>query len=82
MPDQDFALLFEQRRFPIAKVNALQRLRDMHFSRRAAFLHAVPIVNTISRVAVLLDLDDQISRADRMQPSARKKDCVAGPTEI
>src|SRR5947207_3886138 len=49
----------------------------MHLSGSAAFFHAVPIVNAISRVAVLLYLDDEIASADCMQPSARKKDCVA-----
>ena len=50
----------------------------MHFARSATVLGTVPIVQAISRVAILLDLHDYVSGAQRMQPTAGQKDCVAG----
>ena len=46
-------------------------------ARVPAVVGAVPIENAIGRVAVLLDLDDHIARADGVHAAAREKHPVA-----
>src|SRR4051812_33023231 len=49
----------------------------MHLARRTAFRRTVPIIDAISRVAILLDLDYDVARTERVEPAARQKNRVA-----
>src|SRR6476469_3629187 len=50
----------------------------MHFPRGPAFLRAVPIMNPVSGVAVLLDFHDDVTGAERVHSAAWQKNRVAG----
>ena len=76
--NEKFALRLDQLRFDIIKVDALQRLIDMQLSRFAFVIDAVPIEHAISRVAILLDFDEEIAGADCVKASSRKKHSIAG----
>ena len=43
----------------------------------SCLIDAVPIEHAIRGVAVLLDFDQQISRAHGMEPASRQKHCIA-----
>src|SRR5207237_568103 len=46
----------------------------MKFSRLTLLVDSVPIENAISGVAILLDLDQEVSGANGVKPSGRHKD--------
>ena len=60
-------------RFVIVEVDRAHRFRAMQTARLSCRSRAVPIENAISRVAVFLNLDEQISPPDRVQPAAGTK---------
>ena len=78
MPNERFALRTQKGRLDVGKIDALHRLDDVHRTRGAPFFRAVPIVDPISRIAVLLDLDQDGPGAERMHSAAGKKNCIAG----
>lgn len=61
----------------IVEIDALQRLIDMQLPRLAFVVEAVPIEHPIRGVAVLLDLHQKVTCADRMKTSGGKKHRVA-----
>ena len=77
MFDQDFAFGFDQVRSDIGKVDALQRLIDVELPERSIRSNAVPIENTISSVAVLLNFHEQVASTNRVQPACRQEHRVA-----
>src|SRR5438067_2828458 len=78
MPDERFALRAQEGRLDVAKIDALHCLGDVHWTGGAPFFGAVPIVDAISRIAVLLDLDQDGPGAERMHSAAGKKNRIAG----
>src|SRR6478752_10056281 len=65
-------------RFEVAEVGCGQRFVDLKCPWLAICVNAIPIEEAKRRVAVLLNLDQQIAGADCMQASARDKDGVTG----
>jgi hypothetical protein len=64
MPDHYVALGFDESRSNIVEIDALQGLCNMERSRLACVIDAAPIENTIRGVAVLLDLNQDITGAN------------------
>ena len=62
----------------IGKVGGDKRFLDVEFARLAVEAGAVPVEDAIGGVAVLLDFDNDIARADGMEASAGDEDAVAG----
>jgi hypothetical protein len=63
----------------IGKVDASQGVVDVQFSLFASFVAPIPVPNPVSGIAVLLDLDDKVTGANRVQPSAWNHERFAGP---
>src|SRR5436190_21865793 len=78
MPNEWFALGSQQSGLRVVEIDTLHRLRDVHLPRGPAFLRPVPVVNSISRIAVFLDLDQNAAGAESMHPAAWQKYGVAG----
>src|SRR6516164_1443486 len=76
--DQQFAFRFDQSRLHIFEIDALNRLLNVQVPLRAGlWIGAVPIEGAVSGIAVLLDFDQQITRAYRMNTACRKKNRTA-----
>src|SRR5207237_9809665 len=76
--NQQLASRLDQFRRDIVEVDSFECLIDMQLARfTSCLIDAVPIEHAISGVAVLLDLDQQISRAYSVEPSSRQKHCIA-----
>ena len=58
--------------FKVGEVNGCQRLRDVQFPT------AIPIIDPVRRVRVLLDFDDNQAGVYRMESSRRNKETFAG----
>ena len=55
-----------QRGLVIAKNNARERFSDVQRARLSVQSHAIPIKNTVGRIAVLLHFRNQTTRSDRV----------------
>src|SRR6266576_2347799 len=73
MPDHYVAFGFDESRSNIVEIDALQGLCNMERSRLACVIDAVPIENTIRGVAVLLDLNQDITGAYGVKSARGKK---------
>src|ERR1700730_11225561 len=78
MLNEQFALLLDERRRYVFEVDRLQGFIYVQLARFAAVIDAVPIEHAVSGVAILLDLDQQITCANCMKPPCRQKHGVAG----
>jgi hypothetical protein len=54
----------------VVEIDARERFLDVQFARLAVKADAVPVVNAIRGVGILLDLEDHIAAADGMDASA------------
>ena len=78
--DQQFAFRFEQSRLHIFEIDTLNRLLNVQIPRRARrWIGTVPIERAVSGIAVLLDFDQQIACAYRMNTASREKNRIAPP---
>ena len=59
--------------FKVGKVNRLQTLGNVQLTRLAIEPRPVPVEDAVSCVAVLLNLEQDISSVDGMQPTAGNK---------
>ena|SRR5438552_894947 len=73
MAHQQFTCRCNWFRRHVVEIDALQCLIDMQLSRFTVVIHSVPIENAISRVAILLDLDQEVSGTDGVKASRGKK---------
>jgi hypothetical protein len=71
--DEQFAFRLNQLRLNVFEVDALERLLDVQLPLRAFVIYTIPIEYAISRVAVLLDFDQQIACTYRVKSSSRQK---------
>src|SRR4029077_18518415 len=60
----------------VIEIDALQRLIHMKLSSLTLIIDSVPIENAISGVAVLLDLDQDVSAADGVKSPGRQENGV------
>src|SRR6516164_1069715 len=76
--DQQFAFRFDQSRLHVFEIDALNRLLNVQVPLRAGrWIGAIPIEGPVSRIAVLLDFNQQIACAYRMNTACREKDGIA-----
>ena len=81
--DQQFAFRFDQSRLHIFEIDTLNRLLNVQVPLRAGrLIGAVPIEGPVSRIAVLLDFDQQIACAYRMNTACREKMALPSSTSI
>jgi hypothetical protein len=78
VPDERFTFRAQQCRLHVAEIDALHRLGNVHLPGGTALLRPIPIVNPISRVAVLLNLYENVAAAERVHSAAREQNRVAG----
>ena len=64
---------------PVFKINAAQRFLDVEMPWFAISREPIPIEDAIGGVAVLLDLDNEITGSNRVQPAAWERQRVARP---
>ncbi|MPN49436.1 hypothetical protein SDC9_197057 [bioreactor metagenome] len=57
----------DARRCPVHEVDRLDSLLDMKLARHAVGVDPPPVADPVSGVAVLLDFEDQVAAADRVQ---------------
>src|SRR5262245_9815669 len=76
--DQQVAFRLGQLWLHIAEINALNRLLNMQLPLRAGYrIGPVPVGRPVSRVAVLLDFDQQTACAYRMNTAGWKENGIA-----
>ena len=76
--DQQFAFRFDQSRLHIFEIDTLNRLLNVQVPLRAGrWIGAIPIEGPVSRIAVLLDFNQQIACAYRMNTACREKNGIA-----
>jgi hypothetical protein len=76
--DQQVALCLDQLRLHVFEVDALDRLLNVQFPRRAGcWIRSVPIEYPVSRVAILLDFDQQIACAYCMNTAGWEENGIA-----
>src|SRR4030095_15401440 len=76
--DQQFAFGFDQCRPHVFEIDTLNRLLNVQVPLRVGrWIGAVPIEGPVGRIAVLLDFDQQIACAYRMNTASRKKNGIA-----
>jgi len=76
--DQQFAFRFDQSRLYVFEIDALNRLLNVQVPLRAGcWIGSVPIEGPVSRIAVLLDFNQQIACAYRVNTACREKNGIA-----
>ena len=76
--EQQFCFRFDQLGLHVFEIDGLNRLLNVQIPLRSSRrIGAVPIENSISRIAILLDFYEQISSTDRMHPAGREKNGIA-----
>src|SRR5512133_1265809 len=76
--DQQFTLRLDELRLHVFKVGALNRLFNVQIPLCAGCrIGAVPIEHPVSRIAILLDFDQQIVCAYRMHTAGREENSIA-----
>src|SRR5215468_5030011 len=76
--DQQFPFRFNQFRLYVFEIDALNRLLNVQVPLRTGrWIGAVPIKGPVSRIAVLLDFNQQIACAYRMNTACREKKGIA-----
>ena len=78
MADQQFAFRLDRLRLHVFEIDALNRLFNVQIPLRAGCrIGAVPIEHPVSGVAILLDFDQQIAGAYRMNTAGREENGIA-----
>src|SRR6516164_8204493 len=76
--DQQFPFRFNQFRLYVFEIDALNRLLNVQVPLRVGrWIGAVPIERAVSRIAVLLDFNQQTACAYRMNTARRQKNSIA-----
>jgi hypothetical protein len=76
--DQQVAFRLDQLRLHVFEIDALNRLLNVQIPLRAGCrIGSVPIERPVSRVAILLDFDQQIAGAYGMNAAGRKENGIA-----
>ena len=73
---EDRTLCFVHGGLDIREIDATQRLLDVKLTRLAVDARSIPVVNTVGRIGILLNLIDQETRPDRMEATAGNKNML------
>ena len=79
VPDQDLSVRPNQPRSTVGEIYAFKRGFNMKLARLARIVRSIPIEDPISRIAVLLDFNQQIPAANCVKASRWKKHGIAVP---
>ena len=78
LADQQFAFRLDQLRLHVFEIDALNCLLNVQIPLLAGRrVCAVPIEHTVSRIAILLDFDQQIAGAYRVNTAGREENGIA-----
>ena len=78
MADQQFAFRLDRLRLHVCEIDALNRLFNVQIPLCAGCrIGAVPVEYPISRIAILLNLDQQIACAYRMHTAGPEENVIA-----
>ena len=78
MTQEKFAFGRPQSRLNVIEIDALYRLLDLQLPRGASgWIDAIPVEYAVSRVAILLDFDQQIACAYRMKTAGWQENSIA-----
>src|SRR5215471_1060854 len=76
--NQQFAFRFDQLRLHVFEIDAFNRLFNVQIPLHSGrWIGTIPIERPVSRVAILLDFEEEVACAYRMHPAGREENGIA-----